>query len=208
MLEKPAYPINYELSFLLFWGPMLALSVFGGGLLMFAFTMLAIMVLIHHEHAHVKECIKRGVKVNSVTFNWMGGGVNADIYYANDAVPILSAGLINTGCYAFAAVALLASVQYLGRNVWTGFNFANNPYLQFLTSVSVFLSVLFFSNILPISIHSKEHGIVRTDGWGAYKFRILRDELWNDAKNIANEWEIEETQRLKSALITPDTNSG
>lgn len=206
-MKVTEYPIIYELSFLLFWGPMLALSVYAGGLLMFAFTLLAMMVLIHHEHAHVKECQKLGVKVNSVKFNWMGGAVNADIHYANDAVPIMAAGVLNTGFYTFAAVALLGTVHYLGRNVVTGFNFANNPYLQFLTSVSVFLVVLLFSNLLPISVKSKEHGIITTDGWGAYKFSILRDELWNDGKNNAADWEIDLKNELGNISSFPITDT-
>lgn len=188
MCEIAEYPIVYKPSFVLFWGVALGLSVFTGGSLMFAFTAIAILMLIHHEHAHVKECLKRGVRVNSVTFNWLGGVVNADICYANDAVPILLAGIKNTGYYVFLSIGLLLSVHYMGRNVWSGFNFANNPYLQFLNSFVLFSVILLITNCLPISHYSKKHGVISTDGWGAYRMLEKRDELWNDGKGNAHQY--------------------
>ena len=186
--NKPEYPIIYEKSFLIFWGTMLALSLYGGGLLMFAFTATAILVLIHHEHAHLKQCMKRNVKVNSVIFTWYGGGVNADIVYAHDAVPILLAGVTNTGYYAVAFIAMLGSYHYIGRTFGMGINFANNPYIAFLNSLTLFTVIMVFTNVLPISIKSKEHGIISTDGWGAIRFIELRDELWNDGAHDALVW--------------------
>lgn len=182
---KPDYEISYEPSFVIFWGLMLAGGLLAGGLLMLAFIATAILTLIHHEHAHLKTSLERNVKINYVKFTWLGGLVDADITYAHDAVPIYSAGVINSGCYAVVFAGALISINYLGRNVWTGFNFANNPYLQFLNSITMFAVVMVVTNILPIAWKSKKYGIVSTDGYAAYKFVELRDELWNDGKSLA-----------------------
>jgi hypothetical protein len=171
---------------------MLAYSVYVGGLPMVVFTIVAILMLIHHEYAHIRECERRGVKVNNVRFTWLGGLVNAEIYYANDAVPILAAGVINTGCYTFAFTSLLLIINYMGRNVWLGFNFANNPYLQLLNSIVLFSFIMLITNILPVSINSKKYGLILTDGWGAYKFRELRDEMWNNGMHEGYIYELDD----------------
>ena len=175
------YPIIYEPSFVIFWGGVMAFSLYSGGLLSFATIAIMMLVLIHHEHAHVKQCLQRGAQVRSVRFTWMGGLVDAEIMYANDAVPILTAGVFNTGCYALAFIGLLAAVTYIGRNI-ISMDFAYNPYLQFLNSIMLFTTIMFFSNILPITINSKKYGLISTDGWAAIKYIELRDELWNEGK--------------------------
>jgi len=179
------YPIIYERSFIIMWGLALALGFYVGGLLTFVMVASMILVLIHHEHAHLKEINKRGIKVNFVKFNWMGGIIQSDIHYANDAVPIHLAGLINTGCYMVLSIASFVAITYMGRNVWSGFNFANNPYLNFINSAMLFTTVLFVSNIIPGSITIKNYGTIMTDGWAAYKYLELRDELWNEGKWMA-----------------------
>ena len=140
------YKIEYTPSFVIFWGSALSFGLFAGGLLTFALVSMMILVLISHERAHLNQCLKRGVKVNSVTFTAMGGMVDADILYANDAVPILAAGVVDTGCYAFIFGGTLAAL-YLIRPA--GFNFAMNPWLNLLTSVTAFLVVMCITNVLP-----------------------------------------------------------
>ena len=177
-----AYKIEYRPSFVIFWGSALGFGLFAGGLLTFALVAMMILVLLSHERAHLNQCIKRGVGVNGVTFTAMGGMVDADILYANDAVPILAAGVIDTGCYTFVFGGFLAAL-YLIRPA--GFNFVMNPWLNFLTSITAFLVVMCVTNILPINYRSKVHGIISTDGWAAVRFAELRDELWNDGRCLA-----------------------
>jgi hypothetical protein len=184
----PDYPIIYDPSFVFFWGVVLAFSLYTGGLLAFATVCAMMLVLIHHEHAHVVQCITRGVKVKQVRFNWLGGLVEAEILYANDAVPIMASGVINTGCYAFSFSAVYLAIDYIGRNL-ISINFANNPYINFVGSLMLFSGIMLISNCLPISYHSKKYGVITTDGWGALKFRLLRDELWNDARFEALAWQ-------------------
>ncbi|MDD3019876.1 MAG: hypothetical protein PHX61_02715 [Alphaproteobacteria bacterium] len=176
------YKINYTISFVIFWGLALGFGLFAGGLLTFALVAMMILVLISHENAHLKQCLKRGVKVNSVTFTAMGGMVDADILYANDAVPILAAGVIDTGFYTFVFGGFLAALYLIRPH---NFNFAMNPWLNLLTSTSASLVVMFITNILPITYHSKKDGIISTDGWGAVRYSELRDELWNDGRCLA-----------------------
>lgn len=108
--------------------------------------------------------------------------MDADIRYAKDAVPILSAGVKDTGAYAFVFGAFLAALYFI-RPI--GMNFAQNPYLNLLNSIVVLTVLMFITNILPIVYHSKTDGIVSTDGWGALRFATLRDELWNDGRSEA-----------------------
>jgi hypothetical protein len=181
------YPIVYEPSFVILWGLAFAIGLYIGGLLTFAFTAFMILVLIHHEHAHLVELKKRYININYVKFNWLGGIINADIQYANDAVPIHLAGVINTGAYMVLSIIIFAGGMFMGRFYWSGFNFANNPYLNFLNSAMLFTGILFVSNIIPGSIYIKEYGTIMTDGGAAFKYAELRDELWNDGKSIALE---------------------
>jgi hypothetical protein len=144
------------------------------------------LFLISHEHAHASECIKRGVKINSITFTWLGGMIDCDILYANDAVPILSAGVINTSCYMFASIGILV-MSYLIRllGLTDGMNYAmTNPIVGFAYTVVGCVVILTLTNVLPINYHHKTYGLISTDGWAALRFRTLRDELWNDGKNM------------------------
>lgn len=179
------YPIIYEPSFVIMWGLAIAIGLYSGGLLTFALIAFMILVLIHHEHAHLKELKKRYININYVKFNWLGGIIHADVKYANDAVPVHLAGVMNTGAYTILSVVGFAGLTYIGRNVLSGFNFANNPYLNFLNSAMLFTSILFISNIVPGSIKIKKYGTIMTDGWAAFKYRELRDELWNEGRWVA-----------------------
>jgi hypothetical protein len=185
---KSEYPVKFAPSFILFWILFGALALYFKGLLLFATVALMLIVILHHEYAHVKQCEKRGVIINEVRFNWLGGLVETDIRYANDAVPIYTAGVINTGCYAVAFTGLLAVITYIGRTYAVGINFANNPYLEFLTSIILFTTVMFFTNMLPISYKSKKYGVMMTDGLAAFHYRVLRDELTNEGKYDAINW--------------------
>jgi hypothetical protein len=183
------YPIIYEPSFVVLWGLALGGGLFIGGLLTFALVAFMMLVLIHHEHAHLVQLNRRGIKVNFVKFNCWGGIIGADLEYANDAIPVHLAGVINTGLYTLASIAGLAGINILGRYYLTGFNFANNPYLSFLNSAVLFTMVLFISNIIPGSIKLKNYGTIMTDGGAAYKYLELRDELWNCGKDRAITYE-------------------
>jgi len=160
------YPITYKPSFVLLWGLSLSVGLFIGGLLTFALVSMMILVLISHEHAHLKQCELHNVKVNSVAFTWLGGAIDLDIKGAKDGIPVLFAGVIDTGMFTMVAIVLWA-IPY--RSLLTGINFANNPYLNLLNSITLFCVVMFISNILPISYNSEKHGIITTDGWATYK---------------------------------------
>ena len=182
------YPIIYAPSFIIMWGLALGLGLFSGGLLAFALVAGMLLVLIHHEHAHLKEIRKRDIKINFVKFNWLGGIISSDIIYANDAVPIYLAGVVNTGMYTGLTVICFAMITLMRHyNLILGVNFANNPYLNFLNSSLLFTSILLFSNIIPGSIKINGIGTIMTDGWAAYLYCELRDELWNDGKCMAIE---------------------
>lgn len=166
------------------WGSALAVGFYFGGLLMFAYTAVAILMLVHHEYAHIRECERRLVKINHVKFNWLGGLVNAEIHHAHDAVPILEAGVKNTGYYALGFGSVLLTTLFISNNYGT-MTLEGSHYLQFLNSVVLFAVIMLVSNVLPITIKSKEHGLISTDGWAALRFRELRDELWNDGAHDA-----------------------
>jgi hypothetical protein len=160
------YPINYTRSFILLWGIALSVGLFIGGLLTFALVAMMILVLISHEHAHLKQCERHNVNVNSVMFTWLGGAIDLDIKGAKDGIPVLFAGVVDTGAYTFA-FGVIWAIIYLSRPL--GLNFANNPWLNLLNSISLFCVVMFISNILPIEYNSNKHGIITTDGWATYK---------------------------------------
>ena len=170
---------RFTIPFLIFWGASFIVSWLIGGLLTFAYTLIVMLVLISHEYAHIAECQRLQVPVKSVTFTLLGGQVDADIQYAHEAVSVLSAGLKDSGMYA-AFMAIVLFVLYTFRPI--GVNFAQNPYLNLLNSVGFVLVLLLISNVLPISYKHKKHGMIYTDGWGAWKMRELRDEMWNDGK--------------------------
>ena len=164
------YPINYTRSFVLLWGLSLSVGLFIGGLLTFALVSMMILVLISHEHAHLKQCELHNVKVNSVAFTWLGGAIDLDIKGAKDGIPVLFAGVVDTGMYTLSAVVVWAALNFTRP---LGLNFANNPYLNLLNSITLFCVVMFISNILPISYNSEKHGIITTDGWATYKLLKL-----------------------------------
>jgi hypothetical protein len=166
MITRSQYPITYTRSFILLWGPALGIGLFIGGALTFALVCMMILVLISHEHAHLKQCERHNVNVKSVTFTWLGGMIDLDIKGAADGIPVLFAGVVDTGMYTISAVTLWA-IPNLTRPI--GLNFANNPYLNLLNSITLFCVVMFISNILPISYNSEKHGIITTDGWATYK---------------------------------------
>ena len=176
------YPIIYDGSFIVFWGMSLALGLFVGGLLTFALVAAMILILINHEHAHVKQCIRHYIPIRSLRFTWIGGFLDSDIRYASDVVRVCSAGVINTGMYAFSLVGIVAVIMYF-RPV--GLNFANNQYLNFLNGITLFAVVLLISNLLPIVYHSKTDGMITTDGWASIWYAELRDEMWNDGVHDA-----------------------
>jgi hypothetical protein len=178
------YPIIYEPSFVLFWGFCLAFAEFTGGIMMIALVALMLLVLVHHEHAHAKECLKRGVKIEAIKFFWLGGCVQMGPSHYNDAIPILTAGVFNTffyaGIFSLTWFVVMFCWQYL-----IVFNRANNPYISLLDSAILFSIAMAISNVLPLEYNSNKYGIISTDGWAAFKFRELRDELWNDGKTEA-----------------------
>ena len=178
----PDYPITYEPSFVLFWGISLGFGLFIGGALTFALVAAMILILINHEHAHVKQCIRHYIPIRSLRFTWIGGFLDSDLRYASDVVRVCSAGVINTGMYAFVLTGVVMAITYLRP---TGLNFANNPYLNFLNSITLFAVVLLISNILPIVYHSEKDGMITTDGWATAWYAELRDELWNDGVHDA-----------------------
>jgi hypothetical protein len=109
--------------------------------------------------------------------------VDCDIKNAHEAVPILAAGLIDTGCYTVSFMGVFLALNII-RPV--GLNFAGNPYLALLNGIVSFLVVMSITNILPINYHHKKYGLISTDGWAALRFIELRDELWNDGKGEAH----------------------
>jgi len=170
---------EYALSFLVLWGSALGITLYTGGLLAMAGILVMMLMILSHENAHYNACLKQNVKVNWIRFNWLGGMINCDFIHYNDVVPVLLAGVKNTGIYA----VILAPIPWIIYNVIrpVGVNFAHNPYMGFLTSIALFAVVLFFSNISPVTIPSKE-GPIMTDGWAAVKYYELQRELWNDGK--------------------------
>ncbi len=160
---KPTYPIDYEPSFVLFWGLALAGGLFAGGLLLFALVCMMILCLITHEHAHAVECIKRGVPIKRIWFTWLGGAIDCNLQNESDAIPVLMAGVKDTACYAFAFLGVFVSLESL---------YSPSMPMQFLAmskSMLLFAGIMTITNVLPITFHSEVHGEISTDGWAAYK---------------------------------------
>jgi hypothetical protein len=178
----PDYKITYTLSFILFWGNALAISLYAGGILSFSMVCMMIGVLISHEHAHIKKCQDLNVGIRSVKFTWLGGQVDfrdCDTQYADDYLQIISAGIIDTGYYTFSVLGFIAVLPYI---VPPGFNFAMNQPINLLYGIATFLTIMFISNILPIEYRHPEHGIITTDGWAAVRMLELRNEMMNDGR--------------------------
>lgn len=141
----------------------LAFGLYAGGLLLFALVCMMILCLITHEHAHAVECINRGVNVKRIWFTWLGGAIDCDIQNEVDAVPILMAGVKDTACYAFVFMVVFVTIGAL---------YSPSMPFQFVAmskSMLLFAGVMTITNVLPITIHSKTHGEISTDGWAAYK---------------------------------------
>jgi hypothetical protein len=181
---KPDYPIIYEGSFLLFWGAGLSISLFLGGALGLLCMLISLLMLITHEHAHLKECMRTNTKIKSMTFSWMGGAAEVDSEFWN-MKSILLAGVYDTWTYFSVFTGVLFIVWYWKDNLSVGINFANNPWLNLITSLSMMSGVFFFTNILPITIHTKKYGPISTDGWAAVKLTTLQREMWNEGKHLA-----------------------
>jgi hypothetical protein len=183
------YPIEYTLSFVLFWGFALAFEIYAGGLLGFAFTCMAIMIVVSHEHAHAEETLKHGAKVTGIMFTGFGGMVIAEIEYAGDAVKMLLAGIKDTGYYAFSFVSLFLVMTLSGGSLVNGYMFILYPYKDFVAAVAFFAVTLFIMNTIPMAYPTR-YGILATDGWAAWMYAELRDEMWNDGKMLADPWSI------------------
>jgi hypothetical protein len=175
--------VNYTGSFLIFWGGALGIGLYMGGLLMVAYILICLYLMHTHEHAHAVECIKRNITIKKIEFSAAGGCVNCGEMYANDAVPILLAGLKNTTVYLFGFVGLAI---FLSWYRFIGVNYANNPYINLVNCVSLFTLCLVICNCLPISYQSKEYGLVSTDGWAAIIYREFSIELMNEGKYLAD----------------------
>ena len=77
-------------------------------------------------------------------------------------------------------------INYIGRNIVSESNFASNPYLDLINSITLFAVLMFVCNILPYSIYIKRWDvIVTTDGWAAMIYHERSKELWNDGKIFA-----------------------
>jgi hypothetical protein len=177
---------TYTLGFVVVWGLGLGISLAVGGLLSFAAIATLLLMLVHHEHAHLKKMEERGCLIHSITFGAFGGMlVNRDTY-PQDQIDIHAAGVINSGVYAAAFTALLLAITWVARE--SGWNLVDPMpngllyWLQFLRSISLMAIVLVLSNLAPIGIHTKEYGFVATDGYACWLKREARDELWNDGK--------------------------
>lgn len=170
-MTTPIYPITYTPGFVTFWGLALGSSLFIGGLLTFALSALLLLMLVTHEHAHIVACKKCGVRVESVTFTWLGGQVDCDVENHSDDTrfKVYTYGVLDTSCYAVAFVLLLVALTWFGTEA--GWNFAD-PYgtlqrMQFARSM-VLLAVIFaVTNVLPLSVMTEKHGEIGTDGWAA-----------------------------------------
>jgi hypothetical protein len=180
------YKIEYTKGFCIFWGICFGVMIYADGVMGFAIIALMMLTLIHHEHAHAKVCEKLGIKINYIKFNFLGGFVNADVIYARDAAKVLAAGVINTGMYALAFTIPTFLIYYIKP---LGLNFAQNPYLNFIDTMSGCMILFFLLVIIPVKYRHEKHGLITTDGYGVYlmnKLAVERDdELWNDGVRIA-----------------------
>jgi hypothetical protein len=192
-MRKTDYPIFYHWSFVLFWGVALSLEGFViGGILPFAYTLLCMLVVVSHEHAHAAKCIELGIPIHSIEFYWLGGGVITELDYASDIVDFLEAGVKDTAYYSIGFITLFIALLLFGRDLVNGYLFILYPFRDLVGSIAFFATALAIANCLPYSyktniiLNGVNHSIlVSTDGWAAWKYRELRDELWNDGKSEA-----------------------
>lgn len=162
-----SYTVEYDLSFVLLWGLLLSGALISGGLLFFAAMLTMMGILISHEYAHIKECEKRYIKINWVRFSLMGGAIDADVWYANDIVPIWQAGISNTNVYTFAFGGVYILAELLQ---------CSNHMLAFARTILVGAAILALTNYAIPNV---------SDGAIVRRFTELRDELWNDGARIA-----------------------
>lgn len=180
------YKIEYTKGFVIFWGLCFGIMIYVDRILGFTLIALMLLTLIHHEHAHAAMCNKLGIKINEIKFNFLGGFVNADIIYARDAAKVLAEGVYNTGMYTLLFLIPTFLIYYVKP---LGFNFAQNPYLNFIDTMSGCMIIFFILLILPFKYNHKTLGLITTDGYGIYLMSRLAkekdDELWNDGARVA-----------------------
>jgi len=165
------YPITFGKSFYIFWSIAVLWELYDGGLLGVAFTFMAMLIIVSHEHAHALQCIKNGNTILGIHFNWMGGAVIADIDKTEHKIDFYKAGLIDNGAYAIGLTEIVCAIWFIHNYLHpSGINFAPNPFLSLLNSIAFFSVILFICNLVPLSYHSKKHDmIITTDGWATYK---------------------------------------
>ena len=160
---------TYTGSFVIFWGFMFSVGHLTGGLLSIALVAVMLLILVHHEHAHLVQCERCGLPVTAINFSWLGGSVVVDIKDREHAIKILGAGLLNSAGYAGLSLFLLVGVRSAGY--WLAWNFADPTplgllyWMQFLNSIALVSVLVVVSNVLPIEYRHKKHGIITTDGW-------------------------------------------
>jgi hypothetical protein len=177
------YEIEYTTGFVLFWGVLLSVATIFGDLLYIAYVLMAMLILISHEHAHAEECIKNSVEIQGIEFTLWGGMVKADIEKDPvSAVPIIAAGIKDTAIYAIGLSAILILLTIFGKYLVGGHVFLIIPMRDFLWWAAQFAIITVIANIIPGTFHHKTLGVIRTDGWAAWHYLEMRDELWNDAK--------------------------
>lgn len=159
--------IEYDASFIIFWGLLLGVALFLGGILYLAAMLAIMLLLVSHEHAHVLACDNLGIKVNSVKFSFLGGGADFDMWYAHDIVEVLQAGITDTMTYMIAFGELLIILEIMQMPI---------EFRQFIRTIFVGALILFITNELY-----PETG----DGAQVRRFRELMSELPNDGRVIA-----------------------
>lgn len=177
-----AIKINYTRSFVLFWGATMALAIYTGGILNLAFVLIALLMLVWHEHAHAAHALRSGGTVHEIGFTWLGGYVIAEMQSLVDRPGFFMAGVKNTVGLAIVFIAMDCGAILVFREL--SINLAMNPYLNLLNCAVVFAVLLSLSNILPVSYYWKERDIlITTDAWAAH-ISSEGYELWNDGKYL------------------------
>lgn len=179
IFQKPDYPVIYTSSFVWFWGLALAAVTIFGDLLYIAYVCTCMLILISHEHAHVRQCQKHGIRIAQVYFNCFGGCVDAEVeLHPKAAVAVYLAGVTDTAYYAIGFSVLLGVMTYFGAYFAQGWRFLVFPELDFLWWCSQFAIIAVIANICPGTYHHKTLGAIRTDGWSAFC-------LWKSQRAVA-----------------------
>jgi hypothetical protein len=179
------HKIIYHPSFFLFWGAMVLAAGYFGDLLYVAYVLTVLLILISHEHAHAAACIRNGIQIQSIEFTYWGGLVNAPWECDVAAYEVIVAGLKDTTIYAVGFTGLMFFMQHYGHVFAQGLRFIIIPETDYLWWVTQFVILMVISNVIPGTYRHKVYGPIRTDGWHAWHYRELRDELWNDGKVLA-----------------------